>query len=68
MSLFIFSLCSDDDLFEDGGELRPLTRTELKTVVLKMLHGVSVPDHPSKVPGKRAKTKSPGPEVKLTIN
>ena len=59
----VFLIYRDDDLFEDGGE-RPLTRSELKTVVMKMWHGISVPDHQNKTSGKRPKAKSPGPEIK----
>ena len=65
MVIFVSILFSDDDVFEDSLELRPLTRNELKTVVLKIMNGVSVPTQPrSKSSAKRPKTKSPGPETK----
>ena len=65
MVTFVSILFSDDDVFEDSLELRPLTRNELKTVVLKIMNGVSVPTQPrSKSSAKRPKTKSPGPETK----
>ena len=52
----------DEDIFEDGGDVRPLTRNELKTVVLKMLNGISVSAQPGSKSSKslkRAKAASP---------